>query len=244
MCLLTLAGCSPAGQSQPPAAAVVTATTAPKPAVASNPTAAPKPTAAPSPVAAKPTATAPATSPATAASPKPAVKDAASKPAASASTAPAVVATSVAGLPAVAASPTPPGPTSRGMPADVLGVGASAGSAATATSVDAEATALCGPGAILSSRASQAAGRSATVAIERVAASYQPSVRGQPTFLNDAPFPNHRFTAVIWGNDRPQFQPAPESWQGKALCVSGPVEVFQQRPQIVVTAPSQLRAVR
>jgi len=123
-------------------------------------------------------------------------------------------------------------------------VAASAGSAATSTALDSEATALCGPGAVLSTRASQAAGRSATVAIARVEASYQPTVRGQPTFLNDAPFPNHRFTAVVWGTDRAQFQPTLESWHGKALCVTGPVELFQQRPQIVVSSPSQLRAAR
>ena len=122
---------------------------------------------------------------------------------------------------------------------------ASANSAAAANTADAEATALCGPGAILSSRAAQAAGRSATIAIAKVEGSYQPNVRGQPTFLNDAPYPNHVFTVVIWGSDRRQFNPPPEgAWQGKALCVTGPVELFQQRPQIVVSSPSQLKAGR
>ena len=44
--------------------------------------------------------------------------------------------------------------------------------------------------------------------------------------LNDAPYPNHVFTAVIWGSDRRQFQPALENWQGRAVCVTGPVEFF------------------
>lgn len=109
---------------------------------------------------------------------------------------------------------------------------------------DADGAALCGPGAILSTRAGQAAGRQATIAIARVEASYQPNVRGQPTFLNDAPYPNHVFTAIIWGGDRRQFEPAPISWQGKALCVTGSVELFQQKPQIVVSSPSQLNAAR
>jgi len=104
--------------------------------------------------------------------------------------------------------------------------------------------ALCGPGAILSTRAGQAVGRSATIAIARVEASYQPNVRGQPTFLNDAPFPNHVFTAVVWGKDRQLFRPAPEDYQGRAVCVTGPIELFQQRPQIVVSSPSQLRLAR
>jgi hypothetical protein len=86
------------------------------------------------------------------------------------------------------------------------------------------------------------AGKSATVAVARVTASYQAEARGRPTFLNDAPYPNHIFTAVIWGSDREQFQPPPDAWQGKALCVTGPIELFEQRPHVVVSSPSQLRA--
>jgi hypothetical protein len=134
---------------------------------------------------------------------------------------------------------------SRGAaPADKLGIAASAGAAAAANATDTEAVALCGPGAILSTRAGQAVGKQATIAIAKVEGSYQASIRGQPTFLNDAPYPNHIFTAVIWGSERRQFNPPPESWQGKALCVTGSVELFQQRPQIVVSSPSQLRAAR
>jgi hypothetical protein len=128
-------------------------------------------------------------------------------------------------------------------PADALGVAASAGAAAAAVS-DPDAAALCGPGSVLSTRAGQVAGKQATIAIARVEASYQPNVRGQPTFLNDAPYPNHVFTALIWGSDRRAFQPPLTSWQGKALCVTGLVELYQQRPQIVVNAPGQLRAAR
>jgi hypothetical protein len=235
--LLLLTGCWPATQSQ-------TLTAAPTPTTVAGPTAKPatatngSPTT--KPIAAKPTA-----------SPSPTASTAAAKPAAKPSPAsngassaaaspPAVVATSVAGLPNVGASPA-----SKPASGDALGVAASANAAAAANTPDSEAAALCGPGAVLSTRASQAAGRSATIAIAKVDGSYQPSSRGQPTFLNDAPFPNHTFTAVIWGSDRRQFNPPPEgAWQGKALCVSGPVELFQQRPQIVVSSPSQLRAAR
>jgi hypothetical protein len=155
-----------------------------------------------------------------------------------------VVATSVAGLPAVGASPAAGGESRGAASSDTLGVAASANSAAPGSASDSDAVALCGPGAILSASAGQAVGKQATVAIPRVEASYQPNARGQPTFLNDAPYPNQVFTAVIWGSERRQFQPPPESWQGKAACVTGPVELFQQRPQIVVSSPSQLRAAR
>ncbi|MGE3907817.1 MAG: hypothetical protein AB7K36_00590 [Chloroflexota bacterium] len=234
--VVVLVGCWPVVQSQPPEAIAPasTATAAPKP--AAKPTAAaakPAPTAAPKPT----TAQSPAASTKPAAKPSPA----ASKPAGSPV---AVVATSVAGLPAVGASPAV-STDSRGATApDTLGVATSAGAVAAANAADAEAVALCGPGAVLSTRAGQRAGKQATVAVAQVTASYQPNTRGQPTFLNDAPYPNHVFTAVVWGNVRRQFQSPPESWQGKALCVTGPVELYQQRPQIVVDSPSQLRAAR
>jgi len=245
--LLMTTGCWPATQSQTLSAAPTATTVAvptSKPAATAKANGEAKPTATtarPTAVAAKPPPS-PPSAPSSgqagqATAPSPTAAPAAAKPAASP---PAVVATSVAGLPAIAASPAPkPGD------GDALGVAASAGSAAAANVSDPEATALCGPGAVLSTRAGQAVGRSATVAIARVDASFQANTRGQPTFLNDAPYPNHAFTAVIWGNDRRQFNPPPEgAWQGKALCVSGPVELFQQRPQIVVSSPSQLRAAR
>jgi hypothetical protein len=238
---------------QRPAASQPTAPmSAPKPAASSGQTAAAKPTASP----------APSGSAASTAAQKPSASSGQASPAATGAaratgSPPAVVATSAAVLPAVvaptaptqsaqaAASPAPAGAPRHAAPADALGVAASAGSAAAVTTgPDAEAAALCGQGAILSTRAAQAAGRQATIAIARVEASYQPNVRGQPTFLNDALYPNHVFTAVIWGGDRRQFDPTPTSWQGKALCVTGAVELYQQRPQITVNSPNQLRAAR
>lgn len=222
LALLATTGCWPATQSQ-------TLTAAPTATAVAGPT--PKPATTKPAAAAKPTEK-PAT-PRPTSAPSPIASSAAAKPTTSP---PAIVATSVAGLPAVKASPSP---------ADTLGVAASANASAAANASDLEATALCGPGAVLSTRAGQAAGRPATIAIARVDGSYQANVRGQPTFLNDAPYPNHVFTAVIWGTSRRQFNPPPEgAWHGKALCVTGPVELFQQRPQIVVTSPSQLKAAR
>lgn len=256
--VLVLSGCSPLAQSQPPAdpvapAAQTTATPrASTPGVSpGNGTAAAKPTAGPASAAKPPAAPSPASIAAQAkptaptAAQKPAGKPASGTPAAAGSP-PAVVATAVAGLPALGASPaTKPAANGKPTTGDALGVAASAGAAAAATTLDAEATALCGPGAIISTRAGQVAGRTATVAIPKVYGAYQPNVRGQPTYLNDAPVPNHIFTAVIWGDNRHQFASPPEGvWQGKALCVTGPVELVQQRPQITVASPGQLRAAQ
>jgi DNA/RNA endonuclease YhcR with UshA esterase domain len=70
-------------------------------------------------------------------------------------------------------------------------------------------------------------------------------VNGRPTFLNfDRPFPNHTFTALIWGNNRGKFNPPPERSYGAGVrvCVTGLVETFRGKPQIEVTDPGQIRA--
>ena len=66
--------------------------------------------------------------------------------------------------------------------------------------------------------------------------------RGQPTFLNlGRPYPNHIFTAVIWGSDRPAFSYPPESLQGKRICVEGLLTEYRGKPQIIVSHPSQIK---
>lgn len=55
--------------------------------------------------------------------------------------------------------------------------------------------------------------------------SYQPSVSGKPTFCNDAPYPNHNFTLVVWGNDVSYLN-------GNCILISGYVTTYQGKPQI------------
>jgi hypothetical protein len=87
-------------------------------------------------------------------------------------------------------------------------------------------------------------GKQASVYIAKVNASSPPGVRGNPTFLNDAPFPNHRFTALIWGENLRLFpSPPTQLYDGKAICVSGTVTTFQGKPQIVVSDPGQIRTL-
>ncbi len=62
-----------------------------------------------------------------------------------------------------------------------------------------------------------------------------------PTFLNfDKPYPNHIFTALIWGVDRPKFISPLENLEGNRICVSGLVELYNGRPEIIVTDPAQI----
>jgi DNA/RNA endonuclease YhcR with UshA esterase domain len=75
-------------------------------------------------------------------------------------------------------------------------------------------------------------------------ASYRSDVNGRPTFINfDRAFPNHTFTALVWGENRAKFSPAPDQQfgRGKNVCVTGLVERFQGKPQIIVTDPSQIK---
>ena len=49
-------------------------------------------------------------------------------------------------------------------------------------------------------------GEKATVCGKVVSSHYASSSNGEPTFLNlDEAYPNHVFTAVIWGDNREQF---------------------------------------
>lgn len=65
---------------------------------------------------------------------------------------------------------------------------------------------------------------------------YASRANGRPTFLDFGP----RFTAVIWGEDRPRFDPPPETLHGQRLRVSGPVTAFRGKAQIIVRGPEQL----
>jgi len=84
-------------------------------------------------------------------------------------------------------------------------------------------------------------GDKATVCGVVANARYLKSSGREPTFLNLADtYPKHPFTVVIWGETRDQFDYPPESLEGKSICVSGLIETYKGKPQIVVTSPKQL----
>jgi hypothetical protein len=85
-------------------------------------------------------------------------------------------------------------------------------------------------------------GQTATVCGRVASAKYAADANGQPTFLNlDKPYPSHVFTAVIWGKDRSAFPYAPESLAGRHICVSGTVQLYREKAEIVVSAPDQVK---
>jgi hypothetical protein len=97
------------------------------------------------------------------------------------------------------------------------------------------------PDRITPAQAKDHVGKQASVCGVVASANFANRSRGRPTFLNlDKAYPDHIFTAVIWGDDRPKFG-TPETLKGRRVCVSGLVESYQGKPQVVLRDASQLR---
>ena len=85
-------------------------------------------------------------------------------------------------------------------------------------------------------------GKEKTVCGTVASANYAIRTRGRPTFLNlDQPYPNQIFTIVIWGSDRSGFKDPPETFlRGKRICVTGIIENYHGKPEIIVRSPDQI----
>ena len=58
----------------------------------------------------------------------------------------------------------------------------------------------------------------------------------KPTLINiGGAYPNQLLTVVIWEDVRKKFEKTPEElFQNKNICVTGKIELFRDKPQIVV----------
>jgi hypothetical protein len=84
-------------------------------------------------------------------------------------------------------------------------------------------------------------GETATVCGIVASATFAARLKGAPTFLNlDTPYPDHIFTAVIWGRDRPKFRQPEVQYRDKRVCVTGSIKMFRGRPEIIVKELSQI----
>ncbi len=84
-------------------------------------------------------------------------------------------------------------------------------------------------------------GETATVCGVVATATYAARTRGAPTFLNlGQPYPRHIFTAVIWGSERLKFGQPEVTYQGKRICVTGRIQSYRDRPEIILKDPGQL----
>jgi hypothetical protein len=84
-------------------------------------------------------------------------------------------------------------------------------------------------------------GETVTVCGQVVGAKFAAWVRGGTTFLDfGKPYPDTPFTALIFASDRAKFGTPEKTAQGKDFCVTGKIEMYQGKPQIVLKDPKQL----
>ena len=77
-------------------------------------------------------------------------------------------------------------------------------------------------------------GSTATVCGTVASTKFAQRSNAQPTYLNlDRPYPDQLLTVVIWGTDRASFGEPEKLYSGKRICVTGKVELFKGRPQII-----------
>lgn len=91
--------------------------------------------------------------------------------------------------------------------------------------------------------ASKYIGQTVTVCGKIYGGKYLDAVKNKPTFINmGAAYPNQQLTLVIWGDDRKNFSYAPEEkFKNKTVCVTGKIETFKNKPQIVVDKEAQIK---
>jgi hypothetical protein len=78
-------------------------------------------------------------------------------------------------------------------------------------------------------------------AVVEAAVSDVRTARSGVTFIDmDGRYPDNRFVAVIFVSDLAKF-PGVQGLAGKTVAVSGPVELYQGRPEIILRSAEQLR---
>jgi hypothetical protein len=95
---------------------------------------------------------------------------------------------------------------------------------------------------IPSAQAKDHVGQSGTVCGKVVMTRYLDSSDRKPTFLNfDQQYPNHTFTAIIFGDHRAKFGKPEEEYLQKNVCVTGDIKNYNGKPQMELTDPKQIR---
>jgi hypothetical protein len=62
------------------------------------------------------------------------------------------------------------------------------------------------------------------------------------TFLNfDKPFPDHTFTAFIPAENRDKFKEPETEYKDKDVCVTGAIVDYHGKPEIILSAPDQIK---
>ncbi|KAI9452613.1 S1/P1 nuclease-domain-containing protein [Russula earlei] len=90
--------------------------------------------------------------------------------------------------------------------------------------------------------ASKHEGETVKICTKIYGSKYLETAKGKPTFLNaGAKYPNSPLTLVIWDDNRSHFKNAPDTYyDGKSICVTGKIEMFKGKPEMVLTDESQV----
>jgi DNA/RNA endonuclease YhcR with UshA esterase domain len=84
-------------------------------------------------------------------------------------------------------------------------------------------------------------GETATVCGVVASTKFAANSRSQPTFIDlGQPYPNAPFKAVIFGSDRQKFESPELSFRGKRVCVTGQIQDYRGKPEIILNDPRQL----
>lgn len=85
-------------------------------------------------------------------------------------------------------------------------------------------------------------GDSVKICTKIYGARYLYRIKDAPTYLEaGADYPKNPFTIVIWGKDRENFEERPEMMYAyRNACITGKLELNKDKPQIIVTKPSQI----
>ena len=71
---------------------------------------------------------------------------------------------------------------------------------------------------------------------------YAVRTENTPTFINiGAKYPDQKLTVVIWGDVRKKFEGNPEEvFKNKQICITGKLEIYKDKPQIVIRKTDQI----
>jgi len=90
--------------------------------------------------------------------------------------------------------------------------------------------------------AADAKGHIGQTAVVEASVSAVRTSRSGVTFIDmDGLYPDNRFAAVIFVDDIGKF-PGVKALEGKTVTISGPVQLYQGRPEIVLRSAAQLKA--
>jgi hypothetical protein len=100
----------------------------------------------------------------------------------------------------------------------------------------------CKSQAIAPDQAKNREGEKDTVCGQIANVFYDTEANNQPTFIAmGGKYPNSVFGIIIWGDTREKFSYDLQTLNGKNICVTGTIEDYNGKPEIVVYDESQIK---